>query len=124
MEVHMVNLSSRRTAKPQDWINLALATLLFLSPWALGFADHLTAARTAWASGIVIAFIALAAIVEFAEWEEWINLLLGLWLIIAPWVLGFAGVALAMRAHVALGVLIALFSAWELWTVHHETSHA
>jgi hypothetical protein len=118
----MVNLSSRETAKPQDWVNLVLAALLFISPWALGFTDHMLAARTAGASGIVIGFIALAAIVQFAEWEEWLNLLLGVWLIFAPWIVGFAGVAAAMRTHVALGVLIALFSAWELWTVRHETS--
>ena len=56
------------------------------------------------------------------EWEEWLNLLLGVWLIFAPWIVGFAGVVAAMRTHVALGVLIALFSAWELWAVRHETS--
>ncbi len=118
----MADLGSRETAKPQDWVNLLLAVLLFISPWALGFTDHIHAARTAWTSGIVIGFIAFAAIVQFAEWEEWLNLLLGVWLIFAPWIVGFAGVVAAMRTHVALGVLIALFSAWELWAVRHETS--
>lgn len=118
----MVNLSSREMAKPQDWVNLVLAVLLFISPWALGFTEHMHAARTAWVSELVIGFIAIAAIVQFAEWEELLNLLLGVGLIFAPWIVGFSGVVAAMRTHVALGVLIALFSAWELWVVRHETS--
>ena len=86
----MVNLRSRQMAKPQDWVNLVLAVLLFISPWALGYTEHIQAARTAWASGLVIGFIALAAIVQFSEWEEWLNLLLGVWLIFAPWIVGFS----------------------------------
>ena len=71
---------------------------------ALAFTEHMHAARTAWVSELVIGFIAIAAIVQFAEWEEWLNLLLGVWLIFAPWIVGFSGVVAAMRTHVALGV--------------------
>ena len=121
----MMNFKGREIAKPQDLIHFSvLAVLLFISPWALGYTEHIHAARTAWASGIVIGFVAFGALVQFAEWEEWLNLLLGIWLILARWIVGFAHVMPAMRAHVALGVLIALFSAWELWIVRHETSHA
>jgi hypothetical protein len=40
--------------------------------------DHV-AAPNAWVSGIVIGAVAIAALTKFAEWEEWINLLLGVW---------------------------------------------
>lgn len=118
----MLSFRNRGIDKPQDWVNLVLAALLIISPWVLGFVDHTTAARTAWASGLVIGILSIAAIVQFAEWEEWVNLVLGLWLIFAPWIVGFASVVVAMRTHVVLGILIALFAAWELWTVHHQAS--
>jgi hypothetical protein len=119
-EVNTGDLSSREIGKPQDWINLVLAALLIVSPWALGYVNSVDAARTAWASGIVIGFVAFGALL--ASWEEWTNLILGVWLIFAPWIVGFAGVVTAMHMHVAVGALLALFSAWELWAVHHETS--
>jgi hypothetical protein len=56
----------------------------------------------------------------FKEWEEWLNLLLGLWVVAAPWVLGFAAITSAMTAHVVLGLLIAASAAWEIWEVRHE----
>ena len=62
----------------QDWISLVCGALLFISPWALGFVGDLAAARTAWVGGIVIAALAIAALVQFAEWEEWVTLVVGL----------------------------------------------
>jgi SPW repeat len=71
----MPNESSLRGAEKnvQDWISLVCGALLFVSPWALGFAGDLTAARTAWVGGIVIGAMAIAALVQFAEWEEWVS---------------------------------------------------
>lgn len=56
----------------QDYANLVLGALLFVAPWALGYAGEEMAARMAWISGIIIFVLALAAIVRFAEWEEWL----------------------------------------------------
>jgi len=108
----------------QDWINLICAVLLFISPWALGFSGEALAARTAWISAVVIGIFSIAALVQFAEWEEWLTLLLGLWLIVAPWVVGFSTVAYAFPVFVALGVIIALASISELWVVHHPEGFA
>jgi SPW repeat len=38
---------------------------------------------------------AIAAIVAFAEWEEWINVVFGLWVAASAWVVGFASRASA-----------------------------
>lgn len=108
----------------QDWVNLVLAAVLIVSPWALGYDHDLNAARTAWVSGIVIGILAIAAIVKFAEWEEWVSFLFGAWLVAAPWVVNFAGDPSAMRAHVVLGVLVAVVSLWAIWTVHNPTASA
>lgn len=104
----------------QDFANLILGFLLFLSPWALGYSGEEMAARTAWISGIVIAVLALAAIVRFAEWEEWLNLLVGLAVIASPYIFGFTNVMHAVTAHYVLGLLVVLSTGWELWEVRHS----
>ena len=45
----------------------------------------------------------------------WINLILGLWLIVAPFALGYAGLAHAAAVQdVVMGIIIAAFSWWIL----------
>jgi SPW repeat len=102
-----------------DGINVVLAALLFISPWVLSYANQGLAAWNAWIGGIVVAILAIAALVRFAEWEEWINAVLGVWLIVAPWALGFSAVAAATWSHVILGVAIAALAAWRAWSAHH-----
>nr|WP_281166742.1 SPW repeat protein [Thermus igniterrae] len=49
-------------------------------------------------------------------WEEWLNVLLGVWLILSPWLLGFSGVGNAMWNALIVGVLVgalALSLTWE-----------
>ena len=103
----------------QDWINVVCAVLLFISPWVLGFAGELMAARTAWVGGVVIFVMAVAAMARFAEWEEWVALIVGVLVLISPWVLGFAAVNAALWTCVVLGIIVALSSISEIWFVHH-----
>jgi SPW repeat len=71
----------------------------------LGFTAETAAAWTAWGTGLAIAVLAAAAIVQFAEWEEWANLVLGLWLVVAPWIVRFTNVIVAQWTHVVLAWL-------------------
>ena len=103
----------------QDWINLVCAVLLFISPWILAFSGDATATRAAWITGVVVAVFAVAALVQFAEWEEWISALLGLWMIVAPWIVGFASIGVAVAAFVVLGIVVVAASASELWQIRH-----
>ena len=103
----------------QDWINVVCAVLLFISPWVLGFSGELLAARTAWVGGIVIFVMAVAAMARFAEWEEWVALIVGILVLISPWILGFAAVNAALWTCVVLGIIVAASSISEIWVVHH-----
>ncbi len=106
--------------RPQDLCNLLLAGLLFISPWIMGFVGVTMPAWNAWIVAVALAVVAFAALSVFAEWEEWVNLLLGIWLMAAPWVLGFTGNFNAFWTHIALGVLTATVSAWAVWDYRHE----
>ncbi|HET6160185.1 MAG TPA: SPW repeat protein [Dongiaceae bacterium] len=104
----------------QDWANLGLAVLLFISPWVLGFSAERNPAANAWASAIVIGVLAVGALGAFREWEEWLNLIAGLWVAASPWVMGFTATTYAMWVHVVLGLLVAASAAWEIWEVRHQ----
>jgi SPW repeat len=101
-----------------DVINLILAGFLFLTPWIFGFVPDHAAAPNAWVSGIVIGILAIAALTRFAEWEEWLNLALGLWVLVSPWVLGFTTQTNARWAHVIVGLIVAVLAGVKLWFIH------
>ena len=100
-------------AKWCDVANLVLGAFLFFSPWMFGF-DAGKPSGNAYISGIVIAVLAIAALAAFAIWEEWLNLIVGLWTLVSPWVLGFQGTT-AMTVHVLIGVAVAALAAIEIW---------
>jgi hypothetical protein len=96
-----------------DVANLILGAVLFLSPWIFG-SDTTIASQNAFISGLAIAVLAIAALTAFAVWEEWLNLIVGLWVLVSPWVLGFQGTR-AMTVHVIIGAAVAILAAIELW---------
>jgi SPW repeat len=72
--------------------------------------------QTASTVGIVIAVLSIAALAAFAVWEEWLNLIAGLALIVSPWLLGFQN-SDAMTIDVVIGALVAVLAAFEVWTL-------
>ena len=100
-------------AKWCDVANLILGAILFVSPWLFGF-DAGWSSQNAVVCGIVIAVLAIAALAAFAVWEEWLNLIVGLWTLVSPWILGFQGTR-AMTEHVIIGLVVAILAAIELW---------
>jgi|SoiMethySBSTD1v2_1073268.scaffolds.fasta_scaffold243887_2 hypothetical protein len=99
-------------------ISTVFALLLFLSPWMLGYAGE-AAAWNAWIGGALLAVLSARAVVAFAEWEEWIELALGIWILASPWVLKFAAGSSASKVHVMVGAVVTLLAAVELWKEHH-----
>ncbi|WP_298355519.1 SPW repeat protein [Rhodoblastus sp.] len=110
---------NRKGARFQDYANFVLGVLLFIAPWALNYTHEMMAARVAWIGGLVVAILSLAAILRFAEWEEWVNLLIGAGVFISPYVFHFMQVTHAVATHYVLGALIVIAAATELWSVHH-----
>jgi SPW repeat len=111
MEGAMENWSN---AKLCDVANLILGAFLFFSPWIFGF-EAGTTTQNATIAGIVIAVLAIAALAAFAVWEEWLNLIVGLWTLVSPWVLAFQGNHTATTVHVIVGAAVAILAAVELW---------
>jgi len=108
-----------KNAAACDVANLILGVFLFLSPWLLHFAPG-TESWNAWAGGGVIAVLSIAALLAFAEWEEWLNLIVGLWIVVSPWALKFSASTNAMRTDVIVGLIVAVIAAIELWMFHRS----
>ncbi len=108
----------RRREAVLDIYNLAIGAFLFVSPWLLGFTRE-NARLDTWAVGAAIVVLSLAAIVLFAEWEEWLNLLLACWLIASPWILGFAHTK-AMHWAIGIGIVSLYLTLLELWLIHFD----
>jgi SPW repeat len=100
--------------------NLVLAVFVFASPWLFAYVSR-PARLELWMTSIAIAVLSFAAIIAFAEWEEWLSLLLALWLVAAPWVLGFAHTT-AMHVSVTAGIIIAFLAGLDLWLEHYRPS--
>jgi hypothetical protein len=102
-----------------DVANLVLGALLFISPWIFHFSPG-AESWNAWAGGGVIVLLSIAALSTFAEWEEWVNLIVGLWLLASPWALKFSDSTNAMRTAVIIGAIVAVIAAIELWVLHQS----
>jgi hypothetical protein len=112
--------SLSRTRRPEailDVYNLLLGALLFVSPWLFAFA-HGTAGVDAWFGGAVIAVVSLAALLVYAEWEEWIAFAAGLWMILSPFVLRFTHTT-AMHVILGIGFVVTFLAALDLWLIHY-----
>jgi SPW repeat len=101
-----------------DVYNLGLAAFSFVSPWLFAYSSGATRIDF-WASSALIAVTSAAAIAAFSEWEEWLNLLLGVWLISAPWILGYAHTR-AMHVSIGVGVIVAYLAGVRLWLTLYD----
>ena len=101
-----------------DVYSLVLGIILLAAPWLFSFARE-PARADDWVTSLVVIAVAGAAVLAYAEWEEWAGLLLGLWVMASPWLLGFAHTK-AMHVNIILGLAIAFMSALELWLVHYD----
>ena len=91
----------------QDPISLLAGLWLAASPFALGYRAETSPTWNALVVGTLIALVALHALYRVFAWQEWATLVLGLWLIASPWVLGFSAMPAVMMNAVIVGALIA-----------------
>jgi uncharacterized membrane protein YccC len=47
--------------------------------------------------------------------ERWTLLVVGIWILISPWVLGFSDISVAMWSNVLCGILLAILGAWSIF---------
>jgi SPW repeat-containing protein len=103
-----------KTLQWEDWLGVGLGVWLLVSPWALGYSDQSAATMNALILGSILVLEEMLEVGVHEMVEEWIDLVAGLWLMVAPFVLGFAASAPAAVNSVAVGLLTVLFAAWAM----------
>jgi hypothetical protein len=110
-----LSLDRLRIHRPwEDWVGMGLGSLIVFSPWALG-ADDLPIALNALVVGVLIYSVSALELRVAEIWEDGLNLTLGLWLLSAPWALGYGELGALAASHHALGTLVAALAMLELW---------
>lgn len=94
------------TARWQEWASFALGLWLAVSPWIVGYAEHEAATANAAFVGLALALASHFEATFDRISAEWLNLGMGLWLVAAPFVLGFGAAAVATANSIAVGTLV------------------
>jgi hypothetical protein len=88
-------------------------TWLFVAPWALGTGSDTGSSSNAWTLGLLVAATAWWALARPADkGPAWLQALYGVWLFVAPWLLGFAGLTAAAWNAWLVGVGVAVLAVW------------
>jgi SPW repeat-containing protein len=107
----------------EDWVDMVLGAWLAISPWILGFTDNGAATRNAVIIGIAIAVLSGSTFLIYNAIEEWIDAVLGIWLIVSPWVLSSSGDSAVTADFVIIGAVVAGLSGYEIWASRHGHPH-
>jgi len=100
----------------QDPVNALVGVWLVLSPWMLGFQGTVSAAATTAAVGALLFATSVGAMQFPQAWEEWLDVVLGVALMLLPVVFGFDDVQWAQQNALACGALVTFLALWVLAT--------
>lgn len=105
----------------QPIVALALGVYVLVSPWLIPYFRRgpVLDASSVWSlylAGVAVVIVAAFAILSFRLWEVWVQVLLGLWIVIAPWVLGFASSRALAWNSVIVGIVLIVVSLGSLKT--------
>jgi hypothetical protein len=96
-----------RSRDGSNWINIVLSIWVIVSPVVL--ASH--SSKAIWSNVVAGALVGILALIRWGVHQpgwSWLTLILGMWLVISPFVLFLS--AAAMWNNVILGILIAAFA--------------
>ncbi len=106
----------------EDWLGVVVGVWLCASPWVLGISENMTVAQNAFLMGALLIVVETVILFAFRAWEEWINVAIGVWLVVSPWVLGITERA-ALANFVIVGAIVLALALYELWDVRHHAPH-
>lgn len=100
----------------QDWATVLLGVILFATPFIFGTTSDAASSWTAYVMGALLALGGLwsASTEEPVPGAEWIPLVLGAAVFVAPWILNFTAVAEMAWMSWIVGALAVLNSGLEL----------
>ena len=103
----------------RDWVVGLLGLWMWVSPRVM----HITGIQPeaiwcAWLAGAAIILVTVGSrfVVEtWSPWQDGTNAVLGLWLMVSPWVLGFAAHATARTNSIVVGFFVTVLALWGMF---------
>jgi len=120
-KIYKKEVIMKNTQRWQDWIILIGGIWLFISPWLLSF-GYANYSWDAFIMGILLIIFSLFALGNKRIWEEWVTLIIGAWIFISPWVLGFAGGGNEWNFFI-VGAVVFILSIWDLSLYNNANRH-
>ena len=110
-------MASNPSAKRwQDQLILLLGLWLFITPWVFTYPIPSPQAWNAFVAGAVIAILAAFELYQTYFWAVVVNLLLGIWVAISPWVMKVSTDRELMWNELIVGVAVIVLALWEMRT--------
>jgi hypothetical protein len=98
---------------------MMLGAVIVASPWFpiqdATITGNQTVILNAVAIGLVVFGISQLEYVALQRWQEVTTILIGLWLIASPYVMGYSGDGFLRVYHTALGAALVLLGVLQLW---------
>ena len=105
------NITLKNAQRWQDWLTLLVGIWLFISPWIFGF-RHTSFVWNPFIMGALVFLFSIWEIVNGKIVAETINLIIGIWIFISPWVLGFSHSPNAAWIMFVFGAILILADVW------------
>lgn len=108
----------RKSVDWENWVNLLLGAWLFVIPWTVSHSvsdpNMASTMWNFWIAGAAVFVVAALALQELEPIEEWTNLTAGIWMIAAPWLLGYTRESGLLWNSVVVGLIVTTLSAKSL----------
>ncbi len=99
----------------EEWCGMVLGILIVLSPWFTKHPDHTAVVANALIVGILVFGLSQLEYLSLQRWEEAGAFVLGIWLIISPFIFDYAGADGLRTWHFVLGGLVTALAVLQLW---------
>ncbi|MDH2353191.1 SPW repeat protein [Bradyrhizobium sp. SSUT18] len=104
----------------EDWCGMVLGALIVASPW-FPIQEHspiggqqMIIVNTV-AIGLVVFGLSQLEYVALQRWQEVATIVVGLWLIVSPYMLGYSGEGFLRVYHTSLGAVAVVLGVLQLW---------
>lgn len=97
----------------EDFLSAAAGVVIVVSPALAGNGTDPAIVLSCGLVGVIIAMVAMLELISLQRWEEYLELACGVWVILAPALLGYDGMLRIW--HFVLGALVVALALLELW---------
>lgn len=122
--------TTRETLAPNvrtaSGLNILAGLWLIIAPFVLGYYELKTPMWNDIAVGILVVALAATRLSKpvTTTWASWLNLVLGIWLVLAPFVLQYSDVTTPLWNDVVVGVIVAALALWSGVAATSRHAHA